>query len=208
MVEEALERGLRPLVTLHHFTVPRWFAERGGWTSDDAIELFARYVRATAPIIGTGVRHVCTINEPNMIALAVAFRELGTEVAPVAGIPLLDKPTTDAIIRAHHRARAALKEISPDLQVGWSIANQVYQAEPGAEALTAAYSHPARTSSSRPPVTTTGSASSPTPVRGSAPTARSPSRTTPNAPSRAGSTTRRPSATPCATPPSSSVTSR
>jgi beta-glucosidase len=142
MVEGALERGLRPMVTLHHFTVPQWFAERGGWTAEDAIDLFERYVRATAPIIGTGVRHVCTINEPNMIALAVAFRELGTEVAPIAGIPLLDKPTTDALIRAHHRARAAVKSISPGVQVGWSIANQVYQAEPGAEAVTAAYSHP------------------------------------------------------------------
>ncbi|MET9454373.1 family 1 glycosylhydrolase [Streptomyces canus] len=142
MIEGALERGLRPMVTLHHFTVPHWFAERGGWTAEGAIDLFERYVRATAPIIGTGVRHVCTINEPNMIALAAAFRELGTEVAPVAGIPLLDKPTTDALIRAHHRARAAVKSISSDLQVGWSIANQVYQAEPGAEAVTAAYSHP------------------------------------------------------------------
>ncbi|WP_105972026.1 glycoside hydrolase family 1 protein [Streptomyces geranii] len=142
MVEGALERGLRPMVTLHHFTVPHWFAERGGWTAEGAIDLFERYVRATAPIIATGVRHVCTINEPNMIALAVAFRELGTEVAPVAGIPLLDEPTTDALIEAHHRARTALKSISPDLQVGWSVANQVYQALPGAEAATAAYSHP------------------------------------------------------------------
>jgi len=142
MVEGALERGLRPMVTLHHFTVPHWFAERGGWTAGDAIDLFERYVRATAPIIGTGVRHVCTINEPNMIALAVAFREQGTEVAPVAGIPLLDKPTTEALIQAHHRARAAVKSISPDIHVGWSIANQVYQAEPGAEAVTVAYSHP------------------------------------------------------------------
>lgn len=107
------------MVTLHHFTVPHWFAERGGWTAEGAIDLFARYVRATAPIIGTGVRHVCTINEPNMIALAAAFRERGTEVAPVAGIPLLDRPTTDALIQAHHRARAAVKSISSDLQVGW-----------------------------------------------------------------------------------------
>lgn len=59
MVDGAIERGLRPMVTLHHFTVPRWFAERGGWTADGAADLFERYVRATAPIIGTGVRHVC-----------------------------------------------------------------------------------------------------------------------------------------------------
>ncbi|MEV0634104.1 family 1 glycosylhydrolase [Streptomyces sp. NPDC050619] len=142
MVEGAIERGLRPMVTLHHFTVPRWFAERGGWTADGAAELFERYVRATAPVIGTGVRHVCTINEPNMVAVAGAVRELGAEAPPTAGLPLPDKATTDALIRAHHRATAAVKTISADIQAGWSIANQVYQALPGAEAVTAAYRHP------------------------------------------------------------------
>lgn len=206
MVEGAIERGLRPMVTLHHFTVPRWFAERGGWTADGAVDLFERYVRATAPVIGTGVRHVCTINEPNMIAVAGAVRELGTEAPPAAGLPLPDKATTDALIQAHHRATAAVKAISADIQVGWSIANQVYQALPGAEAATAAYSHPAKTSSSKPPATTTGSASSPTPAPGSPPTVPSRGPRTPNAPSPAGSTTRKPSDTPCATPPGSSAT--
>lgn len=69
MVEGALARGLRPMVTLHHFTVPRWFEDLGGWTADGAADLFARYVEHCAPIIADGVRHVCTINEPNMIAV-------------------------------------------------------------------------------------------------------------------------------------------
>ncbi|GAB2965530.1 family 1 glycosylhydrolase [Streptomyces pseudoechinosporeus] len=142
MVDGAIERGLRPMVTLHHFTVPRWFAERGGWTADGAVDLFERYVRATAPVIGTGVRHVCTVNEPNMIAVAGAIRELGTEAPLTAGLLLPDQATTDALIQAHHRATAVVKAISADIQVGWSIANQVYQALPGAEAATAAYSHP------------------------------------------------------------------
>ncbi|MDX3246836.1 glycoside hydrolase family 1 protein [Streptomyces sp. ME18-1-4] len=142
MVDGAIARGLRPMVTLHHFTVPRWFAEGGGWSADGAADLFERYVRATAPIIGTGVRHVCTINEPNMIAVAGAVRKLGAEAPPALGTPLPDKATTDALIQAHHRARVAVKAISADIQVGWSIANQVYQALPGAEAATAAYAHP------------------------------------------------------------------
>ncbi|MFI0446956.1 glycoside hydrolase family 1 protein [Actinomadura sp. 6N118] len=142
MVEGAVERGLRPMITLHHFTVPRWFAERGGWTVDGAVDLFERYVRATAPIIGTDVRHVCTLNEPNMVAVAGAVRELGAEAPPTAGLPLPDKATTDALIEAHRRARAAVRTISADIQVGWSVANQVYQALPGAEAMAAAYRWP------------------------------------------------------------------
>ncbi|MFF7791287.1 family 1 glycosylhydrolase [Streptomyces sp. NPDC007991] len=142
MVEGALERGLRPMVTLQHFTVPRWFAERGGWTADGATALFERYVAATAPVIGTGVRHVCTINEPNIAAIFGAVQELGTEEPLLAGLPLPDKAIGDALIDAHHRARAAVKAISADIQVGWTVANQVYQALPGADEVTAAYRHP------------------------------------------------------------------
>jgi beta-glucosidase len=142
MIDGALERGLRPMVTLHHFTLPQWFAERGGWTADGAVALFERYVAATAPIIGTDVRHVCTINEPNMVAIFNADRDPSTEPPIVAGLPLPDKAITNAVIEAHHRATAAVKAISPDIQVGWSVANQVYQALPGAEELTAAYRYP------------------------------------------------------------------
>ncbi|WP_327372231.1 family 1 glycosylhydrolase [Streptomyces sp. NBC_01217] len=43
MVEGAVERGLRPMVTLHHFTVPQWFEDRGGWTADGAVERLERH---------------------------------------------------------------------------------------------------------------------------------------------------------------------
>ena len=44
MIEAAQQRGLAPVVTLYHFTVPAWFQRDGGWLRADAIELFARYV--------------------------------------------------------------------------------------------------------------------------------------------------------------------
>jgi beta-glucosidase len=37
MVDGAVDRGLRPMVTLHRSTVLRGFAERGGWTADRAV---------------------------------------------------------------------------------------------------------------------------------------------------------------------------
>lgn len=142
MVEGAVERGLRPMVTLHHFTVPHWFEERGSWTADGAVELFARYVAATAPVIAEDVRHVCTINEPNMIAVMAGLAKAGNVGFPPAGLPTPDAETTDAVIAAHHAAVAAVRAINPEIQVGWTIANQVYQALPGAEEATAAYRHP------------------------------------------------------------------
>ncbi|HET9382204.1 MAG TPA: family 1 glycosylhydrolase [Streptomyces sp.] len=142
MVDGAIARGLRPMVTLHHFTVPRWFEDFGGWTADGAVGLFARYVEECAPIIAEGVRHVCTINEPNMIAVMAGLAKSGDQGFPPAGLPTPDEETTHAIIAAHRAAVKAVRGIDPGIQVGWTIANQVYQALPGAEDVTAAYRHP------------------------------------------------------------------
>ncbi|MGW0856453.1 glycoside hydrolase family 1 protein [Streptomyces sp. NPDC002690] len=142
MVEGAVARGLRPMVTLHHFTVPQWFEARGGWTAEGAVELFARYVSACAPVIASDVSHVCTINEPNMIAVMAGLAKRGEIGFPPAGLPFPDEDTTVAVIAAHHAAVQEVRAIDPSIKVGWSVANQVYQAEPGAEAVTAAYRQP------------------------------------------------------------------
>ncbi|WP_433324200.1 glycoside hydrolase family 1 protein [Spirillospora sp. CA-294931] len=142
MVEGAAERGLRPLVTLHHFTVPRWFEEGGGWTAPDAVELFARYVAATVPVIADGVGHVCTINEPNMIAVMAGAAKRGDAGFPPAGLPNPDEETTRVLIAAHRAAVKEIKAAAPGVRVGWTVANQVYQALPGAEEVTAAYRRP------------------------------------------------------------------
>ena len=44
MLAACHELGVAPVVTFHHFTIPRWLAARGGWEAPDAPELFARYV--------------------------------------------------------------------------------------------------------------------------------------------------------------------
>ncbi|MER7310269.1 glycoside hydrolase family 1 protein [Streptomyces halstedii] len=142
MVEGAIARGLRPMVTLHHFTVPQWFEERGGWTAEGATELFARYVAACAPVISEGVSHVCTINEPNMIAVMAGQAKRGDIGFPPAGLPTPDDETTQAVIAAHHAAVREIRALDAGIQVGWTVANQVYQARPGAEAVTAAYRQP------------------------------------------------------------------
>ena len=70
MIDTALDAGVRPFVTLHHFTSPRWFTEEGGWRSPQAIDRFRAYVEVVTTILD-GVEWVCTINEPNMLAIMV-----------------------------------------------------------------------------------------------------------------------------------------
>jgi beta-glucosidase len=64
VVRALRDRGLEPVVTLHHFTNPAWFSRSGGWFRRDSASLFARYAEHTARSIGTEVRYWLTINEP------------------------------------------------------------------------------------------------------------------------------------------------
>lgn len=46
------ENGLEPIVTLLHFTSPKWLISRGGWESDAAVAYFVRYVRYVMEQLG------------------------------------------------------------------------------------------------------------------------------------------------------------
>lgn len=64
-VLEALKaRGMKVMLTAWHFTLPKWFAAKGGWESGDAIRVFERYVAFLAAEYGDLVDHWITMNEP------------------------------------------------------------------------------------------------------------------------------------------------
>ena len=69
VLDSLARHGLTAFVTLHHFTVPMWFAERGGWLAPDAVEVFARFVARVAERLGDRIPYACTINEPQIVAL-------------------------------------------------------------------------------------------------------------------------------------------
>ncbi|WP_405876562.1 glycoside hydrolase family 1 protein [Streptomyces sp. NBC_00005] len=145
MIDTSLALGLTPVVTLHHFTHPRWFTEDGGWTSDRAIDRFRSYVE-TATRILDGVEWVCTINEPNMLALMATMsqappaseKEVKKWMSPTvegAARPVLPSPDPKAghrLAEAHQAAREILKART-DAKSGWTVANQALTPTPGNE---------------------------------------------------------------------------
>jgi beta-glucosidase len=62
------ELGIEPWVTLHHFTLPLWFARRGGFSDAANLPAFGRFVEIAARVYGDLVSHWCTINEPTVVA--------------------------------------------------------------------------------------------------------------------------------------------
>ena len=68
-VLQALQaRGLTPIVTLWHFTLPEWFVKTGGFERKDAPEVFARYCAQVVSELGSEFRMVSTMNEPMVFA--------------------------------------------------------------------------------------------------------------------------------------------
>ena len=87
-------RGIEPMVTLHHFTLPAWLAERGGILADGFARAARRSSRASpSAALGDLCRLWVTINEPNVLA-AQAY--LLGEWPPGAKSPV-------SAVRAHHR---------------------------------------------------------------------------------------------------------
>ncbi|MEV7692195.1 family 1 glycosylhydrolase [Microbacterium sp. NPDC089189] len=152
MIDTAVELGLTPVVTLHHFTNPRWFAEEGGWLGSTAIDRFTSYVDAATSILD-GVPWVCTMNEPNMFAMMTGMSRLMNDpesrkkwTSPtVEGegrrqLPAPDPEIGKILVEAHHAVRDLVRERT-GAQVGWTVANRAFEVRPGAEEKAAELSY-------------------------------------------------------------------
>ena len=60
------ENGVTPIVTLHHFTSPRWLISKGGWEAESTVADFRRYAVYIAEKLGSELEYVLTFNEANM----------------------------------------------------------------------------------------------------------------------------------------------
>lgn len=118
--------GMTPVVTLVHFTTPRWFAAAGGFETRDGIAPYVRYCALMARELGDLTGLFATFNEPNLGALlswqaisgqirpildasrAAAARAMGVErySPPMIGDFRIQQPI---MIEAHNEACAAIR---------------------------------------------------------------------------------------------------
>ena len=150
-IDACHQRGITPVVTFHHFTIPLWLARKGGMTCDQFPALFARYCEHVTRAL-RGLVVVCSMNEMNVpliirdVALGLLAgeegqaRRLAAEKALGGSIEsnfLFTPP--DALLRnglgAHAAGRDAIKSVRPEVQVGITLSLQDEQCEPGAEAV-------------------------------------------------------------------------
>jgi len=77
--------GVEPVITLHHFTSPKWLITKGGWEAEATVDFFARYAGYVARQLGGELHYICTINEANMglqlAAIAKRFQLMAQQAA-------------------------------------------------------------------------------------------------------------------------------
>lgn len=61
-----IDHGITPVVTMHHFSSPKWLIAQGGWEDQRTIQAFADYCGYVVERLGHLMTYVCTINEANM----------------------------------------------------------------------------------------------------------------------------------------------
>src|SRR5512139_1510202 len=67
MLAACRARGITPMLALHHFTNPRWFAALGGWEERRNLPHFERFARIAGERFGDLVDDWITVNEPEVL---------------------------------------------------------------------------------------------------------------------------------------------
>jgi len=109
--------GLRPVVTLHHFTHPRWFHTETPWHSPESVGAFRTYARACSEVLRGLDALVLTFNEPVVLMLGGYVKGF---IPPGLVDPRLALPALANMARAHVAAREELHAAIGPVPVGTS----------------------------------------------------------------------------------------
>lgn len=125
-IQELRRRDIEPIMTLFHFTLPVWFAEKGGFEKRSNVKYFTRFVEKAVSELGTHIKFFITVNEPEVYA--------GMSYASGSWPPNLESPfksflVVNNLIRAHNRSAKIIHKINRRAKV--SIAKHSLYFYPG-----------------------------------------------------------------------------
>ena len=116
--EELARRGVRVVLSLHHFAHPAWFEAAGGWVWESNLEVFYDYAARVMEAFGDLIYSWNTFVEPNAFALNAYYRGVW---------PPFEKSLTKAtrvagnMGQAHLYLYERLKQRFPEAEVGYSL---------------------------------------------------------------------------------------
>jgi beta-glucosidase len=124
------EHQLAPIVTFHHFTLPRWLQSNGGFLLDRFPALFARYCEVATAALGDVIAYACTINEPE--GLGEGGYVLGVNPPGRKGDVAAMWRVAEQVLEAHRLGAAAIRSRAK-IPVGVTLALPDLHYEDGAQ---------------------------------------------------------------------------
>ncbi|MFF7384429.1 GH1 family beta-glucosidase [Streptomyces griseoluteus] len=110
LVDELLEHGIKPAVTLYHWDLPQELEDAGGWPERDTAHRFAEYAHLVGEALGDRVENWITLNEP----WCSAFLGYGSGVhAPGRTDPVASLRAAHHLNLAHGLGASALRAAMP-----------------------------------------------------------------------------------------------
>ena len=114
--------GVEPIVTLLHFTSPKWLICKGGWEAESTVEDFKNYAVYVMEQLGSELCYVCTINEANMglqlATISKRFRLMAEQAAQNAASA--GKSAEGTVHRCSARpSRRSLSASAPRRAICW-----------------------------------------------------------------------------------------
>jgi beta-glucosidase len=118
LVDQLLEKNIKPWLTLYHWDLPQALEEKGGWANRDTAELFAEYAMSVHETLGDRVTAWTTLNEPWCSSF---LSYIGGEHAPGRQDPEAGLAAGHHLLLAHGLATRALREADSSLQLGITL---------------------------------------------------------------------------------------
>lgn len=119
-------RGLEPMITLWHFSLPLWFSSRGGFLHPEAPEIFARYCAFVVEKLGMEAVLWNPINEPEIYANNGYVRGIWPPFFTRSFRKALR--IGRALARAHMLAYTRMREANSAIRIGVNKDNIFYEA--------------------------------------------------------------------------------
>jgi beta-glucosidase len=115
LAEELRLNGIRPMVTLHHWDLPQYLQDKGGWQNRTTALRFEEFATAVGVGLGTAVDFYTTINEPWCI---VSLGHRSGVHAPGLRDDSAAIAATHHLLLAHGLAMQALRDHVPRVELG------------------------------------------------------------------------------------------
>ncbi len=115
-IQNLLDNNIEPFLNIWHWTLPVWFANKGGFSNRKNITYVNRFVSKVCEELQIDkLKYVITLNEPNVYA---SFGYLTGEWPPQIKNPFIAAVTYINLVKIHKNMYRILKKANPKLQIG------------------------------------------------------------------------------------------